>query len=1331
MQMKVVRENNSLASNMLYVCGVLLCFLVFFFSPNMSELNIATLNVNGARDMRKRADIFEVVKQKRIDVAMLQETHSDLRNAADWTQEWNGVSVLSHNTSLSGGVAILFSKSFNPTSYQIDEVVKGRLLKVRAVFENFIFVFICVYVPTAPIERVLFLNTLCSVLQKCCAEEYLFLGGDFNCTTSNLDRNHIEPHLPSRNRLIQLVKTHELCDAWRQFHETQKQYTWTHIRDRVISLARLDRVYVFKHHCNIMRKCFITPLCFSDHSMVQCSVFLNSIKPRSAYWQLNTTLLSDKYFKDMFKLFWDEFKTTKGSFKSLRQWWDFGKTQIRQFCSQYTQNVTRETFLSMNILETDILKLQDLVQSTGGQIYFDSLSKKKTQLADLLGFKTQGALVRSRFQSVDQMDAPSRFFFNLEKKNGQSRVIHALRAESGGLLTDPADIRKRAVGFYENLYNNELGAEYRSDSEFFNDLPQVSEEVNAEIAGALSLSELYKALQGMESGKAPGIDGLPVDFYKTFWLELRVDLLEVLNESLAEGQLPLSCRRAVLTLLPKKGDLTDIKCWRPVSLLCSDYKLLSKTLANRLAGAMDGVIHPDQTYCVPGRSIFDNVSLVRDVVEVSKMLNIDCGLISLDQEKAFDRVEHQYLWRVLEAFGFCKNFIKCIKVLYSGVESILKVNGGLCAPFKAHRGVRQGCSLSGMLYSLAIEPLLQQIRVKLYGLCLPNCGKNLVLSAYADDVIIMISRQSDIQVLSGLLKTFKGLSSASVNWSKSEALLLGEWTGGKPDLPTGLGWGKSGFKYLGVYIGDELTVQRNWEGVIEKVKGRLDKWRWLIPKMSYRGRILIINNLVASSLWHRVACIDPPSNLLVKIQAILVDFFWDKLHWVPQSVLFLPKDEGGHGLVHLQSRVATFRLQFIQKLLNGSVEFKWCSVAYVILHNLEKLGLDKTLFLLDPVKLDTSGLPVFYRNLFKVWSLFVFKKADNSESLHWLLEEPLVHGSRLDLSASGLYPGLNKALIDSKITTLGQLLEISGHDFMNGEATAQHLKIRSIRLVAQLLVKWRTVLNAMERTMLTEYCDGLCEPDPKDSFPCLFLSVKLEEVSGMFLKTVDDLCEDFFSCSGKTLYKYCAVIFNKRMLNKKIDTPWRDFLQLNENTKPEWRALHKPPLTKKIGDLQWRILHGAVAVNAFISILNPEIDAECPFCTERETIFHAFVKCARLEFLFMVLENIFLRCNETFTMVSFILGFKYVLKKRFVCQLLNFVLGQAKLAVYMSRKKKVEQNLRQNIVAMFSNMVKARILIDFAYYKLMDDLITFEGIWCYNQALCSVFEGDLVFAHFL
>ncbi|KAK9517294.1 hypothetical protein VZT92_025177 [Zoarces viviparus] len=99
---------------------------------------------------------------------------------------------------------------------------------------------------------------------------------------------------------------------------------------------------------------------------------------------------------------------------------------------------------------------------------------------------------------------------------------------------------------------------------------------------------------------------------------------------------------------------------------------------------MEQVIHRDQTYCVPGRSMVDNVDLIRDVLEVCSSLGINTGLISQDQEKAFDRVEHNFL---MGKFGFSDGFIGKIKVLYSKVESVLKINGSLCAPFRVCRGV--------------------------------------------------------------------------------------------------------------------------------------------------------------------------------------------------------------------------------------------------------------------------------------------------------------------------------------------------------------------------------------------------------------------------------------------------------------------------------------------------------------------------------------------------------------------------------------------------------------------------------------------------------------------
>lgn len=159
----------------------------------------------------------------------------------------------------------------------------------------------------------------------------------------------------------------------------------------------------------------------------------------------------------------------------------------------------------------------------------------------------------------------------------------------------------------------------------------------------------------------------------------------------------------------------EIKNWRPVALLCADYKILSKTLANRLKEVMGLIIDMDQSYCISNRSIVDNFSLIRDVLEVSRIFGLKFGLISLDQEKAFDQVEHCYLWDTFKAFGFPPGFINMIKVLNEDIESILKINGGLSTSFKVGRGIRQGCSVSGILYSIALEPFLNQIRESMCG----------------------------------------------------------------------------------------------------------------------------------------------------------------------------------------------------------------------------------------------------------------------------------------------------------------------------------------------------------------------------------------------------------------------------------------------------------------------------------------------------------------------------------------------------------------------------------------------------------------------------------------
>ena len=824
------------------VCLLSLLVCVYLLiSLFMAHFNLSTLNVNGARDVRKRACIFETFKLKNMNVMMLQETHSDVFNETDWRREFDGQVILSHFNSTSAGVALLFSRDFSPVSYVVEEHVQGRLLVVKAKYERFTIVFINVYAPNSGPGRVQFLNELSVILSQCVPKDYLFLGGDFNCTANDAyDRNHPEPHAPSQKAMQAVIHTHSLSDVWRQTHHNTKQYTWVHSRALVLSLARLDRLYCFKHHFSIFKRCSICPVGFSDHSMVLCEVFIKNLKSRSAYWHFNTALLLDAHFREVFIYFWRGFRERKGDFICLKQWWDYGKIQTKQLCQQYTLNVSRDITKSMKDLEIDIVELQSSSQPTENGGCIENLKSKKALLADLLGTRAQGALVRSRFQSTALMDSPSKLFFSLEQKNGQSRQIHVLRSVDGQTLTHNATIRSRAVDFYVRLYSSEYQEDEAAFDSFCQGLPTVSAEDNRELEGPLTEAEVFAALQSLQGGKAPGIDGLPSEFYRTFWPELKDDMLGVFSESFEDLSLPQSCRRAVLTLLPKKGDLQDIKNWRPVSLLCSDYKLLSRTLANRLKKVMEQLIHRSQTYCVPGRSIVDNVSLIRDILEVSGSLGLDAGLFSLDQEKAFDRVEHRYLWKVLKRYGLSPGLIAKIKVLYENIESVLKINGGLCKPFYVKRGIRQGCSLSGMLYSLSIEPMLHNVRVFIDGLFLPDISTNFISSAYADDIIIFIKNQQDVTKLITIVDTFKIISAAKVNWAKSEALAVGRWAAGLPQLPGGLSWKRGGFRYLGVHLGDDHSVKKNWEGVLEKVEGKLAKWRWLLPHMSYRGRVLII-----------------------------------------------------------------------------------------------------------------------------------------------------------------------------------------------------------------------------------------------------------------------------------------------------------------------------------------------------------------------------------------------------------------------------------------------------------------------------------------------------------
>ena len=197
----------------------------------------------------------------------------------------------------------------------------------------------------------------------------------------------------------------------------------------------------------------------------------------------------------------------------------------------------------------------------------------------------------------------------------------------------------------------------------------------------------------------------------------------------------------MITLLKKGGSHVweGLDDYRPITLLNTELKILARVLANHLQLVICDLIGPEQTFAVKGRSIQDNLHLIREVLEGIKD-DIESALISLDQSKAFDRVDHRFLASVLETAGFKPEFHRWISMMYHNPQAVVPVNGRCSRVFAIERSVRQGCPLSPLLYVLALEPLLRRLRHERTSPSLRDIPfvSRLVakVSAFADDITV-------------------------------------------------------------------------------------------------------------------------------------------------------------------------------------------------------------------------------------------------------------------------------------------------------------------------------------------------------------------------------------------------------------------------------------------------------------------------------------------------------------------------------------------------------------------------------------------------------------------
>jgi hypothetical protein len=180
----------------------------------------------------------------------------------------------------------------------------------------------------------------------------------------------------------------------------------------------------------------------------------------------------------------------------------------------------------------------------------------------------------------------------------------------------------------------------------------------------ITYDELLTALRAGARRKSPGIDGLSLEFYTANWETVREELLQILNHMFLNNHISPRPKHRILVFPPKSTNPRTLDACRPISLLTTQYKLLARILARRLRYTLTDQLQKSQFCGVPGNSILDAISCVRDVLAHAEATGTPLCVLTLDFKQAFDRVSHQYLFHILRSYGISQWFVERIQALY-------------------------------------------------------------------------------------------------------------------------------------------------------------------------------------------------------------------------------------------------------------------------------------------------------------------------------------------------------------------------------------------------------------------------------------------------------------------------------------------------------------------------------------------------------------------------------------------------------------------------------------------------------------------------------------------
>jgi len=887
-----------------------------------SCISFLSLNVRGLRDNTKRKATFLFCKERKAQCVLLQETHSCGSDRTFWSNQWGEPVLFAHGTTRSGGVAFLFN-NFPGKLVESRSSLDGHWLFCVQKIENCYIVLGNVYGYNNLSQNKSLISEMSLILEELktkYATDLIILGGDFNMVYDEwLDRSPTKYNANHYNSLLSnFCNNQGLIDPWRESNPSLRQFTW--FKPDASCKSRIDFWLISHSFLPYQTISSISAAPLTDHCSIELMIY-HTNKPfrNKGYWKFNSNLLGNE---DYTKLVKDTVLNILND-NSLVSWtskWEFFKYKVRQLSISYSKQLKK----SYNLKETSVIK--EINEYSNKSILTEDdrsrLLLLQAELDEIYMRKAKGAYIRSRAKWMEKGEKNSAYFCRLEKKRQERNSIKTLII-NGTECSNSQLIAKEIANFYQNLYSSSSAIlDPNSLFEKIGDfVPHIDDQFKMICDADLIIEDLDSAVMCLSLDKSPGPDGMTANFYRHFWDLLREFLFAVFQEITKSAVLPNSMRQGLITLIPKPGkDPRLLDNLRPITLLNTDYKLLTHIYNNRLKLGLSKIIGETQTGFIRGRSIHNNIRLVLDLLEYNQEIVDDGVILFLDFYKAFDMLEHSFIFKCLKMYGFGEVFCNIIQLFYTNTNSSVALPTGTSPRFDIKRGVKQGCPISPSLFILATEMLALLIKNSSIEK-LNVFGQEIILSQLADDTTLFLKGLDQVPKVIEIVNYFSKFSGLKLNIAKCEIITIHE-------CPLKIAYNipiKSTVKYLGISISkDEVMMEKqNVWNRWDECKGRLDAW--MQRDLSIFGRIYLTKMESLSRCIYPASCLSISNRAIKTINQINFNYIWRKrVHYIKRAQLVQDYENGGLQAFDFYCMNGMLKIKWLKHFITNENSFWFC-----------------------------------------------------------------------------------------------------------------------------------------------------------------------------------------------------------------------------------------------------------------------------------------------------------------------------------------------------------------------------------------------------------------------